>query len=209
MKKIAKRLTVLALILALTAGALGLTALASSALGAGLVDRTVKLAEGVSWTAQRMWSESKNDSVAENYITYTPGSGVTPMVYNGTYVASWSTVMAAAAELEKQGYRVIAGINGGFFNGDSTIAGILMTGGVVRSLDLYNGTLLGFTWDGQVFIDESGRTMTKTVSWETQDASMLYSLAGFNACRNGDALGGLYLYNQDFSSKVSYDTSRG
>ena len=207
MKKIAKRLTVLTLILALAAGALGRTALASPALGNELMDRTVKLAEGVSWTTQRLWSGGKGDSVAENYITYTPGSGVTPMVYNGTYVASWSSVMAAAAELEKQGYRVIAGTNGGFFNSDGTIAGILVTDGVVRSLDLYNGTLLGFTRDGQVFIDES--RITKTVSWEAQDDPVQYNLIGFNAYRNGDALGGLYLYNQDFSSKVSYDVNRG
>ena len=207
MKKIARRLAALALVLALAAAALGRTALASSALGSELVDRTVKLAEGVSWTAQRLWSGSKDDSVAENYITYTPGSGVTPMVYNGTYVASRSSVMAAAAELEKQGHRVIAGINGGFFNSDGTIAGILVTDGVVRSLDLYNGTLLGFTRDGRVFIDES--KITKTVSWEAQDAPVQYNLTGFNAYRNGDALGGLYLYNRDFSSKVSPDVNRG
>ena len=209
MKKFAKRLTALALALALTAGALEQTALASMALGDELVDRTVELAEGVSWTAQSLWAESKSDLRTENYLTYTPGSGVTPVIYNGTYVASRSTVEAAAAALEAQGYRVIAGINGGFFNSNGTIVGILMTEGVIRSLDLYNGILLGFTRDGHVFIDESGRTMTKTVSWKTQNGPKQYNLVGFNAARNNDALGGLYLYNQDYASKVSYDASRG
>lgn len=208
MKNIAKRLAALALVLALAAGMLEQTALASAALGAGLVDRTAELAEGVFWTAQSLWSESRSDLRTENYITYIPGNGVMPIIYNGSYVASWSTVTAAAAALEEQGYRVIAGINGGFFNGDSTIVGILMTEGVVRSLDLYNGTLLGFTWDGQVFIDE-GRQMTKTVSWGTEDDAKQYRLTGFNALRNNDDLGGLYLYNQDFSSRVNYDTGRG
>ena len=207
MKKIAKRLTPLALVLALTAGALGQTAVASWALGSELVDRTVGLAKGVSWTTQSLWAEDKNDLRTENYITYTPGSGVMPTVYSGTYVTSRNTFANAAADLEEQGYRLIAGINGGFFNGDGTVVGMLMTEGVLRSLDLYNSTLLGFTRDGQVFIDES--QVTKTVSWRTWGATKLHDLAGFNAYRSGDALGGLYLYNQDFASKVNYDTNRG
>ena len=209
MKKTAKRLTALALALALTAGMLGQRALASSAMGKGLVDRTVELADGVYWSAQSLWAETKNDLRTENFITYTPGNGVTPMIYSGTYVASRNTMADAAANLEAQGYRVVAGINGGFFNSNGTIVGILMTEGVVRSLDIYNGALLGITWDGQVFIDESGRTMSKTVSWKTEGASKLYNLTGFNAHRSSDDLGGLYLYNHEFSSKVGQDSSRG
>ena len=209
MKKYAKRLTALALALTLMAGALGQTAFASWALGWELVDRTAELTEGVSWTAQRLWSDSKSDLRTENYITYTPGSGVTPMVYSGDYVASWKTMMAAAADLESQGYRVIAGVNGGFFNYDSTIVGMLMTEGVVRALDIYNYSLLGFTRDGQVFIDDGGWTMKKSVSWETADGSCQYNLVAFNALRSDSDLGGLYLYSQDFYSQVNYDAVRG
>ena len=207
MKRFVKRLTALALVLALAAGAMGQTALASQALGTELVDRTAQLAQGVTFTSQSLWSPSNSDLRTENYITYTPGGGVTPLVYSGIYVTSRNTVAAAASELEKQGRRVIAGINGGFFNSDGTIVGMLMTEGVVRSLDLYNHTMLGFTRDGEVFIDES--RITKTVSWESENASGRYNLAGFNAYRNNDALGGLYLYNQDFSSKVNCDAGRG
>ena len=207
MKTFAKRFTALALALVLAAGALGQTAFASWALGEELVDRTVELAEGVSWTVQKLWSASKSDLRTENYITYAPGSGVTPMVYSGTYVASLNTAAAAAEALEEQGFRVIAGINGGFFNGNGTAVGILMTEGTVRALDLHNWTMLGFTRDGRVFIDES--LLTKTVSWETQDASKRHLLVGFNAHRSNDDAGGLYLYNQDFSSKVGQNASRG
>ena len=207
MKRFAKRSTALVLALVLAVGAMGQTALASWALGTELVEQTAKLAEGVSWTTQSLWSASKSDLRTENYITYIPGSGVVPMVYSGTYVTSRSTVAAAASELKKQGYQVIAGVNGSLFNSDGTIVGMLMTEGVVRALDVYNYALLGFTWDGQVFIDES--RITKNVSWETGSASRRYDLAGFNAYRNSDILGGLYLYNQDFYSKVNCDTSRG
>ena len=167
MKRNARRLTALALALVLAVGAMGQTAFASWALGDEKTSRTVPLAEGATLTNQTLWSASKSDLRTENYITYTPGSGVTPVVYSGTYVASTNTVTAAASALEGQGYRVIAGINGGFFNTDGTIVGMLVTDGVVRSLDVENYTLLGFTNDGRVFIDEN--PLTKTVSWVREE----------------------------------------
>ena len=207
MKKYAKQLTALTLALALAAGLTGQTAVASWALGSRLVERTTPLANGVTLTAQSMWSATKSDLRTENYITYAPGSGVAPMIYSGAHVVSRNTMAVAAADLEAQGHRVIAGVNGGFFNSDGTIVGMLMTEGVVRSLDVYNYALLGFTRDGRVFIDES--RITKTVSWGTQNALSQYDLAGFNAYRNSGALGGLYLYNQDFAAKVGHDANRG
>ena len=212
MKKHARRLTALALALMLVVGMMGQTALASWALGEEKTERTVQLAESVTFTNQSLWSASKSDLRTENYITYTPvpGSGVMPVIYSGTYVTSLNTVATAAAQLKDQGYRVAAAINGGFFNTDGTIVGMLMTDGVVRSLDVENYTLLGFTRDGKVFIDD-GRKMTKTVSWETEEADSVfgsYNLAGFNAYRNSSDLGGLYLYNQDFNSQVNKDPSR-
>ena len=206
MKKYARRLTALALALVLAISAMGQTAFASIALGTELVDRTVELAKGVSLTTQSLWSASKSDLRTEHYITYTPGSGVMPVIYSGNYVVSRNTVAAAASALEGHGYRVIAGVNGGFFNGDGTVVGMLMTEGVVRSLDVYNYALLGFTNDGKVFVDEN--PLTKTVAWETENGPKQYNLAGFNAYRSNDILGGLYLYNQDFGSRVNKDPSR-
>lgn len=209
-KQLWRRLGAAALALALTLG-LGQTAFASWALGTELIDRTVELAKGVSLTNTSLWSASKSDLRTEHYITYTPGGGVVPMVYSGAYVASRNTVAAAASALEGQGYRVVAGVNGGFFNGDGTIVGVLMTEGVVRSLDVENYALLGFDRDGRVFVDES--RPAKAVSWEASDGaggsvSHSYALAGFNAYRNNNYLGGLYLYNQDFSAQVNKDASR-
>ena len=207
MKKKAKQLTTLALVLSLAASVMVCTVSASWALGTELVGRTVGLAEGVSLTTQSLWSSSKSDLRTERYITYTPYSGVTPMVYSGNYVASRNAVAAAASALEDEGYRVIAGINGGFFNADGTIVGMLMTEGVVRSLDVVNYASVGFTWDGKVFIDET--EPTKTASWQEADGTEKEQpLSGFNALRNSIALGGLYLYNQDFGSQVNKDPSR-
>lgn len=201
MKKFTKRFAALALALVLAVGA-GQTAFASWALGTELVDRTVTLASGAALTSQSLWSASKSDLRTEHYVTYTPGGGVRPVVFSGTYVASTNTVAAAAAQVEAQGYRVAAAVNGGFFNTDGTIVGMLVTDGVVRSLDVQNYTLLGFTNDGQVFIDESA--VTKKVAWTKADGSEFNAtLAGFNAYRHPSYISSLYLYNQDFSSKVN------
>ena len=131
MKKFGRRLTAAALALALAAG-LAPRALASWALGEEKMERTVQLAAGTSLTTQSLWSASKSDLRTEHYITYDPTSGVKPMVFSGTYVASTNTVASAAAQLEAQGKRVTAAVNGSWFNPDGTIVGMLVTGRRLR-----------------------------------------------------------------------------
>jgi len=234
MKKFGRRCAALALAAAL-AVPLAQPALASYALGTELSEQSVPLGTGTTLTSQSLWSASKSDLRTEHYVTYSPNGTVKPVVFSGTYVASTNTVQTAAAQLEEQGWRVAAAINGGFFNSDGTIVGMLMTDGVVRALDVNNYALLGFTNDGKVFIDESKPVMS--ASWtavETIDpqpdpgiasdpeegtgpaaepapapepATVMvprtFPVAGFNAYRGKSYLGGLYLYNKDFSSRVS------
>ena len=201
MKKFYRRCAALALAAALAA-ALCIPAGASWALGTELTERTVELGPGAALTSQSLWSASKADLRTEHYVTYTPNSTLTPVVFSGTYVASTNTVQSAAAQLEAQGWRVAAAINGGFFNSDGTIVGMLMTDGVVRALDVANYTLLGFTGDGRIFIDESKPTIS--AAWTGFDGTQrVFPIAGFNAYRNNNYLDKLYLYNQDFSSKVT------
>lgn len=217
MKRFGRRCAALIFVLALVCS-LGQPAFASQALGSELAAQTVELGQGTALTTQSLWSASKSDLRTEHYVTYTPNAIVKPVVFSGTYVASTNTVPAAASQLEGQGYRVAAAINGGFFNTDGTIVGMLMTDGIVRSLDVENYTLLGFTRDGRVFIDES--RPAGTVSWigtETVQppegdpwaaptpvtVPRSFPLAGFNAYRHPTKIGGLFLYNKDFSSRVT------
>ena len=207
---------------------------ASWALGSELAERTVELGPGTALTSQSLWSASQGDLRTEHYVTYSPNATMKPVVFSGTYVASTNTVESAAAQMEEQGWRVAAAINGGFFNNDGTIVGMLMTDGILRALDVDNYTLLGFTGDGRVFIDESKPSLT--VSWtgietipaaqpdegsgtgqedgfwpeegpgaepEIRTVSHTFPISGFNAYRNANFLSGLYLYNKDFSSRVT------
>lgn len=238
MKKFGKRCMALALTLALTIS-LAQPVCASYALGTEVSEWGTPLGTGTTLTSQSLWSATKSDLRTEHYVTYTPNSTVKPVVFSGTYVASTNTVQTAAAQLEGQGFRVAAAINGGFFNTDGTIVGMLMTDSIVRALDVDNYTLLGFTNDGRVFIDESKPSMT--AAWTavetvypsdpgadaepvpsagegiepgvqpepipqpptTVTVERTFPVAGFNAYRNSNFVGGLYLYNKDFSSRVS------
>lgn len=239
MKKYGRRCAALIVALALIC-ALTPPALASYALGTELSEWSTPLGTGTTLTSQSLWSASRSDLRTEHYVTYSPNATVKPVVFSGTYVASTNSVETAAAQLESQGYRVAAAINGGFFNTDGTVVGMLMTDGVVRSLDVENYTMLGFTNDGKVFLDESRPVVT--AAWTAMepvaaadpvpdrdpeagmepdtvldpDAEPLppvepvyqpversFQVSGFNAYRNANYLGGLYLYNKDFSSRVS------
>jgi len=246
MKKFRRRCAALALAAAL-AFSLAQPALASFALGTEVSEWSTPLGTGTTLTSQSLWSASKSDLRTEHYVTYSPNATVKPVVFSGTYVASTNTVQTAAAQLEGQGYRVAAAVNGGFFNTDGTIVGMLMTDGVLRALDVENYTMLGFTNDGGVFIDESKPVIS--ASWTAAETTYpqtdpgiapvpdegavppdgvdpaaepagepepspspepvtvtvprTFSVAGFNAYRNESYLGGLYLYNKDFSSRVS------
>ncbi len=195
MKKARKRVTAVLLATAMTAAlAVGQLAFASPALGTELVDQMTELAPGVTLVDGSLWSATFTDLRSEHYVTYTPGSGVDVMLFSGTYVASTNTVASAAAQMEAEGYRVVAGVNGGFFNNDGTIVGMLLTDGVLRSVDVLNYTLVGIREDGSVFVDES--KITKKAFWDGEE----HTVDGFNAYRTTS---GLYLYNQDFSSKVN------
>lgn len=252
MKKFGRQCAALAVALALALTA-AQPALASYALGTELTAWSTPLGTGTTLTSQSLWSASRSDLRTEHYVTYSPNAMVKPVVFSGTYVASTNAVQAAAAQLEEQGWRVAAAINGGFFNTDGTIVGMLMTEGVLRSLDVANYTMLGFTGDGQVFLDESSPSIT--AAWTGlepvqiqqpqpdpaapadpgaqpdpadpgaqpdpaapadpgaqpiptpepvyQPVERSFRVAGFNAYRNRNYAGSLFLYNKDFSSRVA------
>ena len=62
------------------------------------------------------WSNTFSDLRQENYVVYTPNTSVTPIVTYGDYTTATSTVSAAAKRLEEQGLRVVAGINGDYYD---------------------------------------------------------------------------------------------
>ena len=141
---------------------------ASPALGDDLAARTVTVGYGTNWTNSTFWSNSQSDLRAENYVTYSPSAYITPIVTYGDSITSRAKLTTMAAQLEREGYRVVAGINGDFYNTANGVPlGLVVTDGVIRSGSSYYYAL-GFMPNGQVIFSPVNplalpcRTSTRT-----------------------------------------------
>ena len=135
MKKFLRRTLSLLLSLSLVSS-LAVTAAASEALGEDLTTQETLLNQETQLSTHVFWSTTYSDLRTENLVTYTPNDDVTPIVTFGSVLTERNTVPAAAKELEAQGYRVVAGINGDFFNfGTGLPIGLVVTDGQLRSSD--------------------------------------------------------------------------
>jgi len=167
------------------------TVLASYALGDELHGFTVPLAQGANLRTQMFWSNSKSDLRTENYITYQPSSGLAPRVSYGASVLSKGSVSSMATDLEKQGERVLSGINGDYFvmaTGDPL--GIVITEGILRSSASYLDAV-GFLPDGKAIIGKPELTVTAKFGGNA------LKVADVNKVRTN---AGYYLLSDDFAS---------
>ena len=115
---------------------LGLTAAASEAMGEDLTSKGTLLNQKTQLSTNVFWSTAYSDLRTENVVTYEPNADVTPIVTFGDSLTTRTTVTSAARALESQGYRVVAGINGDFFNTSNGLPiGILVSEGEVLSSD--------------------------------------------------------------------------
>ncbi|MBR2667458.1 MAG: S-layer homology domain-containing protein [Oscillospiraceae bacterium] len=145
--------------------------------------RTVQLARGVYWTG--------SDYRSENYIEYTPNESVVPMVVYGSKVCNYGRFGTMTAPLEQQGYHVIAGVNGDYYNtSDYQPLGIVVSDGILRSSDGGNWAV-GFYDDGKAVI---GRP-SLYISVETPGTAF-YGVT-LNKTRTVNTLA---LFTSDFSS---------
>ena len=155
MKRIFPRALSLLLSLALLA-ALAVPALASPALGDDLTTADTLLGHQTQLSTNVFWSSVSSDYRTENLITYTPNEAVTPIVTYGGVLTDRSSVSNTAKALEAQGHRVVAGINGDFYNVNNGLPiGIVVTQGRLRSSDGgYHA--IGFRADGTAILGKPG-----------------------------------------------------
>lgn len=111
MKSILRRITALALCAVLLCS----TALASDALGGKIYGYTLDICDDTTLTREVMWSSSRSDLRTENYVTYKPSDSISPVVSFGSSIPDKQTVTSMAKALEKNGRRVLSGINGDYF----------------------------------------------------------------------------------------------
>lgn len=202
MRQFGMRATALAL-----AALLGLSpmAAASQALGDELHSGTVGLAPGSDLIRQVFWSNSRSDLRTERYITYTPGTGVSPLVVYGDTVLSKQTLSTMAKNLEAQGYRVIGGVNGDFFDmSTGNPLGVIISDGVLRTTSggFY---AVGFRDDGSAFVGWPAITVTATFGGHT---TQITDVNKTRTAAAGNNPGGYYLYTEDYS-KTTQHTAPG
>lgn len=199
------RLAALLLAAALTLTLSAAPAAASEAVGTELTRQSVQVAPGVTVTSQVLWGRDYDDFCRENYITYVPDGTVRPVVAYGKYVSSLQSLTGMARTLEEQGQRVLAGINGGFYEMKNGMPlGVIISGGQLlsTSIDFY---VLGFREDGSAqmgqpkfYINAAWSTRERVETDEEGNENVIpaadYTVAvsGFNKIRND---GGYYLYS--------------
>ena len=204
MKKFLRRAAALCLSLSLLSS-LAVTASASDALGEDLTGQEVRLNKDTALSTNVFWSSSMSDLRTENFITYEPNRTVKPLVKFGDVLTDRTTVSAAAKQLEREGYRVVAGINGDFYNTSTGLPiGIVVSDGELRSSDGgYHA--VGFKKDGSAILGKPGITLNADLGYVALDPTnddptqITRQIAGINKARV--SAGGIYLYTYDFNSR--------
>ena len=203
MKKILRRTLSLLLSLSL-ASSLAVTAAASEALGEYLIVQQTLLNQETQLSTNVFWSTAYSDLRTENLITYTPNDDVTPIVTYGDTLTACSTLSAAARRLEDEGHRVVAGINGDFFNfGTGLPIGLVVSDGQLRSSD-GGYYAIGFLEDGSAILGKPGVKVSADLGYDADDGygtmtRVVRQLSAVNKARVSS--GGIYLYTYDFNAK--------
>ncbi|MBR6677351.1 MAG: phosphodiester glycosidase family protein, partial [Oscillospiraceae bacterium] len=183
---------------------LPIVASASPALGDDLDERTLIVGRSTSWTSSRFWSNSQSDLRAENYVTYSPSTAVTPIVTYGESITSRTKLTTMAAQLQAEGYRVVAGINGDFYNTANGVPlGLVVTDGVIRSGSSYYYAL-GFMPDGEIIFGTPNLITTVHATDALTGEPMGIAVQDINKDRTDK---GVYLYTYDFNAKRTTGTT--
>lgn len=203
-----RKLTSLLLSLSLLS-ALTLPAAASAAMGEDLTAKDTLIHRETQLSTNVFWSEAYSDLRTENLITYTPNQAVTPIVTYGDVLTDRSSVADMAAALEAEGYRVVAGINGDFYNVNTGLPiGLVVTDGVLRSSDA-GYYAIGFRADGTAILGKPSIRVSADLGYTVDDGfgtstEVVRPVAAVNKARTNS---GIFLYTYDFNAKHTTGTT--
>lgn len=190
-------------------GALSLPAAASEALGEDLSAKDTVIHEETQLSTNVFWSTAYSDLRTENLITYSPNKTVTPIVTYGNVLTDRSSVADTANALEGEGYRVVAGINGDFYNVSTGLPiGLVITDGVLRSSDA-GYYAIGFRADGTAVLGKPGIKVSVDLGYAVDDGSgspveLIRPVIAVNKARTNS---GVFLYTYDFNARHTTGTT--
>lgn len=190
----------LSLALAVIVAAAPLSALASDALGDDLSAALVPLNERTELNSGVFWSNAYSDLRRENYVVYSPNMRVQPIVTSGDYATQLTTTSAAARALEARGYRVVAGVNGDYYDTATGIAlGCVMSEGAFRSISS-GYYALGFRADGSAVMGKPELSISVY-----SDRGAAFTVSAFDQVRQSGY--GIFLYDGTFNARGTIGTS--
>lgn len=207
MKKFLRKAFSLVLALSLLSS---VTAFASVALGDGLTAKDTLLNQQTQLSTNVFWSTTFSDLRTENLITYAPNTDVTPIVTFGGLLTACNTVSSMAQTLEANGYRVVAGLNGDFYNVSTGLPiGLVITDGQLRSTD-GGYYAIGFRADGSSILGKPLVKVSADLGYQGVDTDgyatqVVRNIIGVNKSRV--STGGIYLYTYDFNARHTTGTT--
>ena len=197
MKTTLRRMT--AFVLALVLSTASISAAASYAMGDDLTQSNKELNYSSVLSTNVFWSSAMSDLRTENLITYSPNTAVTPIVTYGNVITSRSTVSSMAKQLEAKGYRVVAGINGDFYNTTTGVPiGLVVTEGVIRT-GAAGHYAIGFRADGTSILGKPTLSFDANLGLNGSGEVVIRKITDMNKARV--STGGIYLYDAGFNSK--------
>lgn len=198
MRSIFRKFLSLTLAVAVASAPLGV--LASDALGDELAASAVTVNERTELNTGTFWSNTYSDLREENYVVYSPNRKVTPVVTGGDYATHLVTTSAAAAQLEEEGYRVVAGVNGDYYDTATGLAlGCVMIDGTLKSIS--NGYYaVGFCDDGSAVMGKPTLRVEVTDSY-----GGVFEVSALNQVRQSGY--GIFLYDDAFNARGTVGTS--
>lgn len=154
-----------------------------------LADKTV-----YTYSTQSVTDENETRSdLHENIFTYKQEAQVRPMVAFGTTLYGTSAMNKTIKTLEEQGYSMVAGINGSFFDRTTGIPyGIVITNSILRSSGSANA--VGFLADGTARIGDPAVSVTLDYG---ADAPLLLNYNKAMTKENG-----VLLYSADYDTRT-------
>ena len=176
----------------LLAAALAIPTAYASA-GTRWLTTTQTLADGLTYV-NTITQHSSAGRVESYSFQLSPNSDVYPIMVQSSGTAyGAATINKAISYAESMGYNVIGGINSDFFGNGGVPLGVSIEDGVYKSSPEGNNAVA--TVNGQMSLSVSPQVY---ITLKNQRDGSTTELTHFNKWRNSS--GGLYLYNEDFST---------
>lgn len=155
MSKFKKRISVL-LTAALMLSVFNGWSVYAGALGDKLYGKSVIIGEEAALANGVYWNAGYTEKITENYIEYSPGGSVVPIISHGNDVHGAASFKTVAARAAMEGKTVVAGINGDFFTMSNGVPdGVTIKDGLLITSESSKRPSVGFYPDGRVIIGRS------------------------------------------------------